>query len=66
MKVKITTTDRDPGLAALFSSYRFLVALFIPLVLSFFLWSVSVESDVPEVAERIEVKLNEASIIRFR
>ncbi|WP_210469022.1 sporulation protein YqfD [Sporosarcina sp. 6E9] len=66
LKVKITTTDRDPGLAALFSSYRFLVALFIPLVLSFFLWSVSVESDVPEVAERIEVKLNEASIIRFR
>ncbi|WP_172369288.1 sporulation protein YqfD [Sporosarcina jiandibaonis] len=66
LKVKITTTDRDAGLAALFNSFRFLIALIIPLTLSFFLWSVSVESDVPEVAERIEGKLNDASITRFR
>lgn len=66
LKVKITTTESDSGLAALFNSFRFLIALLIPLALSFFLWSVEVESDVPEVAERIEVKLTEASIIRFR
>ena len=66
LKVKISTRDSDPGLAALFNSFRFLIALAIPLGLSFFLWSVNVESNVPEVAERIEVKLNEASIIPFR
>jgi similar to stage IV sporulation protein len=66
LKVKITTTDRDAGLAAIFNSLRFLIAIFIPLALSFFLWSINVESDVPEVAERIEVKLDKASIVRFR
>ena len=40
--------------------------LIIPFVGSFFLWTVNVESDVPEVAERIEEKLKLASqLFRF-
>ena len=66
LKVKITTTESDSGLATLFRSFRFLIVFAIPLALSFFLWTVDVESDVPEVAERIEEKLKEASIVQFR
>ena len=47
-----------PVLGAFFTSYRYLIVFIIPFIGSFFLWTVDVESDVPEVAERIEEKLN--------
>ena len=55
-----------PGAGAFFTSYRFFIVLLIPFIGSFFLWTVDVESDVPEVAERIEEKLTLASIVPFR
>lgn len=66
LKVKVHTAVTDAGLALLFKSYRFLVVLTIPFVCSFFLWSVTVESESPEVAERIEKKLEKDSIQPFR
>ncbi len=66
IKAKISSTDQDPGLVALFSSYRYVVALILPFVCSLFLWHVEVESDMPEVAERIEKKLESAAIVPLR
>ena len=66
LKVKILPTGKDPGIVALFRSFRYVIAFVIPLLLSFFLWSVNVESDIPEVADRIEEKLLAASIIPLR
>ncbi|MBB4825760.1 hypothetical protein HNO89_002996 [Sporosarcina luteola] len=50
----------------LFSSYRFLVACIIPLVASLFLWSIEIDSDRPEVTERIEAKLLKSSIVTMK
>lgn len=66
VRAKISSTGQDPGLVALFASYRYLVALILPFVGSLFLWHVEVESDMPEVAERIEKKLESADIVPFR
>ena len=66
LKVSITATEKDPGLIALFSNNKFIIAFVIPLIGSFFLWSVEVESDMPEVANRIEMKLAKASIVPLR
>lgn len=66
LKVSITATGKDPGLTALFSGNKFIIAFLIPLFGSFFLWSVEVESDMPEVADRIEIKLAKASIVPLR
>ena len=43
-----------------------LISLIIPFAGSFFLWTVNVESDVPEVTERIETKLEASSIVPLR
>ena len=66
LKAVITQTDTDSGAGAFFTSYRYFIVLLIPFIGSFFLWTVDVESDVPEVAERIEEKLTLASIVPFR
>lgn len=66
LKVTVETSSKDPGLMALFKANRFLVFLLIPFVGSFFLWTVQIESDVPEVAERIGEKLDTASIVPLR
>lgn len=66
LKVTISATGKDAGLIAVFSGNKFLIAFAIPLICSFFLWSVVIESDSPEVAQRIEVKLEEASISPLR
>ncbi|AOV07888.1 sporulation protein YqfD [Sporosarcina ureilytica] len=66
LKLNVYSTVEDRGLEMLFSSYRFVILLAIPFVCSFFLWSVTVESEMPEVSERIEKKLEKASIIPFR
>lgn len=66
LKLKVYSTVEDPGLEILFSSYRFFIMLAIPFVCSFFLWSVKVESEMPEVSERIEKKLEKASIVPFQ
>lgn len=66
LKVSMRLVVNDRGLDTLFKSYRFIIVFSIPLICSFFLWSVEVESDMPEVAERIEKKLEANAIIRFR
>ncbi len=66
LKLKINPLLEDAGFARVMGSYRFLILLVIPFICSFFLWSVTVESEMPEVAERIEKKLEKASILPFR
>lgn len=66
LKVKVVSIIEDRGLELIMGSYRFLILLTIPFVCSFFLWSVTVESEMPEVNERIEKKLKKASITPFR
>ena len=66
LKVTIRAAVNDRGLDMLFSSYRFFIVFSIPFMCSFFLWSVKVESDMPEVVERIGAKLEENEIIPFR
>ena len=50
----------------IFNSNFFLIACIIPFVASLFLWTVDVESDRPEVVERIDQKLEKASIVPLR
>ena len=66
LKVTMRQAVNDRGLDVLFSSYRFFIVFSIPFICSFFLWSVKVESDMPEVVERIEAKLEDNEIIPFR
>lgn len=66
LKLKVYSTIEDRGLQTLFSSFRFSIALIIPFICSFFLWSVEVDSEMPEIAERIEEKLEKASIVPFK
>ena len=58
--------DWIKGIKVSFSSYRFLIACLIPFLASFFLWTVNVESEMPEVAERIEKKLEKNSIVPLK
>ena len=66
LKVSMRVVVNDRGLDTLFKSYRFVIVFTVPFICSFFLWSVKVESDMPEVAERIEEKLIANEIVRFR
>lgn len=66
LKVTINRTERDHGLASLLNGHRYVISFMIPFICSFFLWSVNVESEMPEVAERIEAKLVDAAIVRYR
>lgn len=66
VKAKFIPIGNETVESRLFSSYRFLVACVIPLVGSLFLWSIDVESDRPEVAERIESKLLASSIVTMK
>ena len=66
LKVSMRVVVNDRGLDTLFKSYRFVIVFTVPFICSFFLWSVKVESDMPEVAERIEEKLIANAIVRFR
>jgi len=66
LKVNINSTSKDLGLKALFNNYRYVIVLFIPFACSFFLWSLTIESDMPEVEERIEEKLVASKITLLR
>lgn len=66
LKLQITSLVEDEGLTKVIGSYRFVIFLLIPFICSFFLWSVTVESEMPEVTERIEQKLKKASIVPYR
>src|SRR4051794_31927308 len=56
LKVKIAIAGIESGANGIFTSNRFLIACFIPFVASFFQWTVDIESDMPEVVDRIERK----------
>ncbi|ARD49555.1 sporulation protein YqfD [Sporosarcina sp. P33] len=62
VKVQIRRKGDDAVLHRLFSSYLFLIACCIPFAASLFLWQITVESDVPEIAQRMESKLDKANI----
>ena len=66
VKAKIIEMTGNQDASSIISSYHFLLACLIPFVASLFLWSVEVETTMPEVSERIEVKLEKASIIPFK
>jgi len=66
LKVAISIASLESGSIGLFTSSRFLIACLIPFVASFFLWTVDVESDMPEVVDRIEQKLEKSSIVLLR
>ncbi|WP_432358539.1 sporulation protein YqfD [Sporosarcina sp. UB5] len=66
MKVSIKPADEGTVEKRIFSSFRFLIACIIPLIASLFLWKIEIETDVPEVSERIANKLEETSITKLR
>lgn len=66
VKVSIARTGERTLERRLFSSYRFLIACLVPLVASLFLWEVTIEAEAPEVIERIESKLDKASIKSYK
>ncbi|KAA0965446.1 hypothetical protein FQ087_03830 [Sporosarcina sp. ANT_H38] len=66
LKVKISIANLESGSIGLFTSSRFLIACLIPFVASFFLWKVDVESDMPEVVDRIEKKLEKNAIVLLK
>lgn len=66
LKLSIRSIEEDKGLASIFRTYHFLLFVGIPFLSSFFLWSVTVESEMPEVNDRIEKKMKQASITPFR
>lgn len=67
-KMKVTIKPADEGTVEkrVFTSFRFLIACIIPLIASLFLWKIDIETDVPEVSERISNKLEATSITMFR
>ena len=67
-KIKVSIKPADEGSSGkrLFTSFRFLIACIIPLLASLFLWKIEIETDVPEVSERIGNKLEDISITMFR
>ena len=66
LKVSIKSADEGAVESRLFTSFRFLIACIIPLLASLFLWKIEIETDVPEVSERIGNKLEDISITMFR
>ena len=66
LKATISVADLSQAQKDFLHHIRFLIACFIPFVASLFLWTVDVESDIPEVVERIEKKLEKGSIVLLR
>lgn len=66
VKVSIARAEERSLERRLFSSYRFLIACLVPLVASLFLWQITIETEAPEVVERIENKLGKASIKNYK
>lgn len=66
LKFTVDPLVEDTGLARIIGSYLFLILFTVPFICSFFLWSVTVESEMPEVTERIEKKLEKSAITSFR
>ncbi|PID23809.1 sporulation protein YqfD [Sporosarcina sp. P7] len=62
VKVQIRRKGQDTVQHRLFASLLFLIVCLIPLVASLFLWNITVESDVPEIAQRMETKMQKARI----
>ncbi|GKV64648.1 MULTISPECIES: sporulation protein YqfD [unclassified Sporosarcina] len=62
VKVKISRKGSDSLHFRLFSSFLFLIGCLLPLLASMFLWNVQVDSEVPELAERLEKKMTQAHI----
>lgn len=67
-RLKFTVTDPhyESGAKRILHSPVLFIACIIPFACSFFLWTVTVESDRPEVVDRIEAKLEAASIVPLR
>ncbi|WP_303970115.1 sporulation protein YqfD [Sporosarcina ureae] len=63
VKVRIRRKGLDTVQHRLFASLLFLIVCFIPFIASLFLWDITVESDVPEIAQRMEKKMEKAQII---
>ncbi|WP_336822611.1 sporulation protein YqfD [Sporosarcina sp. USHLN248] len=63
LKMRIEHLDTESVEKRIFSSFRFLIACLIPLVASLFLWKIEIETDSPEVADRIETKFEKANIM---
>lgn len=66
VKVKMSIAGAESGAKGIFNSNFFLMACIIPFVASLFLWTVEVESDRPEVVERINQKLEKSSIVPLK
>ncbi len=66
VKVTVRLAGTERGFKGVFTSYRFLIACLIPFAASFFLWNIDVDSEMPEVAERIEKRLEKDSIVLLR
>lgn len=66
LKFTVTGPQQDSGAKRIILTPLFLIACAIPFACSFFLWTVQVESDRPEVVDRIEAKLEAASIVPLR
>ncbi|WP_318615070.1 sporulation protein YqfD [Sporosarcina sp. YIM B06819] len=66
LKVNMSVAGIESGAKGIFTSNFFVIACIIPFVASLFLWTVEVESDRPEVVERIDGKLEKASIVPLR
>lgn len=66
LKVKMSNAGIESGAKGIFTSNLFLIVCLIPFVASLFLWTVEVESDRPEVVERIDQKLEKDSIVPLR
>lgn len=66
MKASISELANDTNAGGFFTSYRYFIVFLIPFIGSLFLWTVDIESEIPEVSERVEQKLANASIVTFR
>ncbi|WP_203246878.1 sporulation protein YqfD [Sporosarcina beigongshangi] len=64
--VKVSLVGEASGAKGVFNSNFFVIACVIPFIASLFLWTVEVESEWPEVEERIYQKLEKASIVPLR
>ncbi|MGE7543962.1 MULTISPECIES: sporulation protein YqfD [Sporosarcina] len=62
VKVKVSHIGNDTVNYRLFSSFLFIIGCMLPLCASLFLWNIEVESEVPELAERMELKMEKANI----
>lgn len=63
LKVHIVRLSDGTPISRLFHSWSVLLFCVIPFAASLFLWQVNVDSEHPEIAERIEQKLKKSSIV---